>query len=203
MHCTFGQLPDQPCLNRSKQQISALCLFSCSRNVIQDPFYLRTREVCVDYKSCLLSEFLGQSFFFQRVAIFGCSSALPHNGMINWLSCILIPHNRSLSLVRNSDCRNIFCRRSDYTHCLNRNTKLTCPDLICVMLYPARLWEILGEFPLCHTAHFPFFIKKNTPVTRRSCIQSHYIFCHVLFLLFGVPTPCFLSKPPSFGDLIL
>ena len=91
-----------------------------------------------------------------------------------------------LTLVCDTDCCDIFCFCIDHIHCFYRNTKHTCPDLICIMFYPARFWEILCEFSLCHTAHLTFLIKQNTSVTGSSCIQCHYIFCHIHFLLISL-----------------
>jgi len=103
--------------------------------------------------------------------------------MMYRFSCFFIPDDCCFTLICDTDRCNIFCLCIDHIHCFYRNTKHTCPDLICIMLYPARFWEILCEFSLCHTTHLTFLIKQNTSVTGSSCIQCHYIFCHIHFLL--------------------
>ena len=184
MDSTFCQFPDQPCLHGSKQKLAFLSSFSCSRHIVQNPLDLRCRKISIDHKTCFLPEFFRQSFFHKRITVFRCPPALPDNCMIDRFPRILIPDNGGLSLIGNTDCRNIICCSGNHIHCFDSHSKLACPDLIRVVLHPARLWKILAEFPLSHAAHFSPLIKQDTPVACGSRIQRHYIFSHIQFLLF-------------------
>ena len=39
------------------------------------------------------------------------------------------------------------------------------------MFHPARLWEVLCKFPLCHAAHLTFLVEQDTSVACGSSIQ--------------------------------
>ena len=125
-------------------------------------------------------------FFLQTVTILRSSAALPYDCMMDRLSCLFVPDDGCLSLVRNTDCCNVLCFCPNHVHCFNGYTKHTCPDLICIMFNPARFREILCEFPLCNAAHFSFFIEQDTSVTCCSRIQCHYILSHTLFSSFKI-----------------
>ena len=159
MNRPFGQFPNQPGLHGSKQQFAPICPFSGSFHMIQDPLHLRTGKIGIDHKTCFLLKHLGKTFFFQAVTIFRSPPALPDNRIVYRFSGIFIPHDRSFSLVGNSDCCNIRCRSMDLVHCLSCNGKLCGPDFPRIMLHPAGLWKVLGKFLLCHAADFPFFIE--------------------------------------------
>ena len=94
------------------------------------------------------------------------------------LSGILIPDDRCLTLVRDTDGRDIRCGGADHIHCLYSNPQHTCPYLVCIVLYPARLREILGKLPLSYAAHFTLFVKQDTSVAGCPRVECHYILCH-------------------------
>ena len=112
--------------------------------------------------------------------------------MIDRFSRIFIPHNGGLTLIGDTDCRDVLCGSSDPAHRLHGYTKHACPDLVCIMLYPARLWKILFEFSLRHAAHGSLLVKQDTTIAGRARIQCHYILCHNILLLFD---PCIVLLP--------
>ena len=178
MDSSSCQLPDQPCFNSTEQKLSPLCPLSGTFHIIQDPFHLGCGKISINDKSCFLTEFLLQTFFLQAVTVFCCSSALPHDGMIHRLTGIFVPDDGCLSLIRDTDRRDILCCGLNLIHCLSGNGKLSRPDLTCIVLHPARLRKMLDKFLLCHTADLSVFVKQNTAVAGRSGIQRHNIFCH-------------------------
>ena len=56
MNGALRQLPDEPGFHRSKEQVPVLGTLSGSRYIVQDPFYLGSREISVDYQSCFFPE---------------------------------------------------------------------------------------------------------------------------------------------------
>ncbi len=178
MNLALRQLPDQPGFHCTKKKFTLFGTFPNSIHIVQNPFQLRTGEISINYQPRLLPKRFHQPFFFQCIAVFRCTAALPYNRMINRLTCVLIPYNRCFTLVGDTDCSNIRSGGTNFVHCLHGYTKLGGPDLICIMLYPARFWKILRKFFLCHAAHLTLFIKKNTTVTGGSCVECHYILCH-------------------------
>ena len=172
------QLPDEPGLHGSKEQLAALCPLSGALHMIQNPFDLSSRKIGVDHQPGFLAEFFSQPLFLQGIAILRRPAALPDDGAVHRLAGIFIPDNGRLPLVRDADGRDIFCRRPDPAHGLHSHAQHTGPDLVCVMLHPARLRKILAEFPLGRAAHLPLFIEQNTAVAGRPRVQRHYILFH-------------------------
>ena len=94
------------------------------------------------------------------------------------LSGILIPDDRCLTLVCDTDRRDVLCGGTDHVHRLYSNPQHTCPDLVCIVLYPARLREVLGKLSLRYTAHLTFFVEQDTSVAGCPRVECHYILCH-------------------------
>ena len=183
MNAALGQLPDQPCLNGTEQELTLLGSFSYTLYVIEDPLYLRSGEVRVDDETGLLSELVGEALLLQAVTVLGGSAALPYDRMIYRLAGRLIPYDGGLSLVGDTNTCDILCGCTDLVDRLDGYTEHARPDLLCIMLYPARLREVLCELTLCYAAHLTLLVEQDTPVTRRSRIQRHYILSHTFFLL--------------------
>ena len=114
----------------------------------------------------------------------GCSAALPDNCVIDRLACCTVPYDNCFSLVCDADGSNILIGGTNILHCLARDRKLCLPDLVCVMLNPARLREILCEFLLRNAADLTLFIEKDAAVAGRTCIKCHYVLCHKNTLLY-------------------
>ena len=159
MYCAFRQFPDQPGLYCTKEQFSALGTFSCFRNVVENPADLCSGEISIKYKAGFLTELFCQSFFLQRIAEFSSTTTLPDDCVADRIAGIFIPYDRCLALVRDTDCSDVrrFC--ADDVHSLHSNSEHACPDLVRIVLNPARFRKMLCEFSLCDAADFPFFIK--------------------------------------------
>ena len=114
--------------------------------------------------------------------------------MIDRLACMFIPDDRRLSLIRNSDRRNIRGFRADLAHRLYRHTKLTGPYLIRIVLHPARLRKYLLELPLRHAADLALCVKKDTAIACRPGIQRHNVLFH--------PIPPSFSSDYKMHDLL-
>ena len=56
MYFSSGQIPDQPCINRSKQQISGVCFLSCIFDMIEDPCNLGSGKIRIRQKPCLFRD---------------------------------------------------------------------------------------------------------------------------------------------------
>ena len=127
--------------------------------MIQYPLDLRPGKIGVNDQSCLLPEKLRKALVFQRIAELGRPPALPYDRMIYGLSCILIPYDHRLSLIRDADCGNILGINADLIHRLNRYPQLGGPYLVRIMLHPSWFRKILGKFLLCHAAYLSLFIE--------------------------------------------
>ena len=119
VNAALGQIPDQPAVHGSKKQFSTFCLLSGSLYVIQDPFNLTSGEVRVRNQTGTVCDKSFQPVFFQTLNTISGPSALPYNGIVNRLPCLLIPHNCGFSLICNSDCSNIAVMRPNFPHCFH------------------------------------------------------------------------------------
>ena len=178
-----GQLPDEPGLHRAEQQPPGLGLFPRTGHVVQDPFQFGGGEVCVNDQTRLCPEGLGQAPRLEFVAVGAGAAALPDDGMIDRLPGLPVPDDGGLALVRDADSRDVRRAGPDLVHGRERHAQLRGPDLVCVMLHPARLREILGELFLSHAAHLARLVEQDAAVRGRPGIQRHdIVHIHVPFL---------------------
>ena len=159
MNFPFCQFPDQPGIYCSKEKFPILRTLSGTFYMIQDPFQFRSGKIGVRNQTGFLSNQLWHAVFFHLLNHISCSATLPYNCRINRLSCLLIPHNRSLSLIRDSDSVNILCIYTDLTHGFCSHWNLGGPDFLRIMFHPAWLRVILFVLFLCYAAHISLFIK--------------------------------------------
>ena len=68
MHRTLGELPDQPGLHRSEQQLALLCKLSRTLNIIENPLDLRRGKIRVNDQSRLLTVCLLETLRLQCLA---------------------------------------------------------------------------------------------------------------------------------------
>ncbi len=173
MDLAAGQLPDEPRLHRSEQQLPRLRLLPGTGHIVQDPFQLGGREIGVDDQTRLFPEFLGQPPGLQLIAVGAGAAALPDDGMVNGLPRVPVPHDGGLALVGDADRRDVRCAGTYLIHGGKRHAQLGGPDLVGIVLHPAGFREILSKLLLRHTAHFPFFVEKDAAVRCGPGIQRH------------------------------
>ena len=159
MHRTLGELPDQPGLHRSEQQLALLCKLSRTLDIIENPLDLRRGKIRINDQSRLLTVRLLKSLRLQCIRNVRCSAALPHDRIVDRFSRLFVPDNRRLTLVGDTDRRNIRRRRTDHVHRLDRHAKHCRPDLIGIMLHPARIRKKLPELFLCHRTDLSLLVK--------------------------------------------
>ena len=173
MDLAAGQLPDEPRLHRSEQQLPRLRLLPGTGHIVQDPFQLGGREIGVDDQTRLFPEFLGQPPGLQLIAVGAGAAALPDDGMVNGLPRVPVPHDGGLALVGDANRRDVRCAGTYLIHGGKRHAQLGGPDLVGIVLHPAGFREILSKLLLRHTAHFPFFVEKDAAVRCGPGIQRH------------------------------
>ena len=186
MHLAAGQLPDQPGLHGAKHQLPGLGLFPRAFHIVQDPLQLGGGEVGINNQSGLFPNHLGVAFGFQLVAVFAGAAALPHNSVIDRLTGVAVPHDGGLALVGDADSGNILGSGTDLVHGRERYAQLGSPNLVGIMLDPARLGEILGKFFLGHAANFAVVVKQDAAVRGRSGVKRHNVLFHKALPLAGI-----------------
>ena len=183
MLCAFGQLPQQPGIHRSKQQLTAFCTLLRTLYMIQYPTNLAGREIRIQKQSGLFTNHCLLSFLLQLLAIIICLPGLPDDGKINRLTAFLIPDNRSLSLIGNTDSRHLCILHTGFCQYLKHNTDGAGPYIICILFHPARVRIKIFQLLLRYAYNIAGFIKQNGAGTCRSLINRHDIGCHICFLL--------------------
>ena len=179
-YASLCQLVDKPGVNCTEAKLACLRSFTNALYVVEDPAKLRAGEIRVENKTCFVIcgvcdiRILSDKLFLH---ISG-SAALPYDCVIYRLSCLSVPYDCCLALVRDADRCNVFRLCIDFLHCLTGYGELSLPDFVCIMLYPAGLREELCELFLSDRAHLAFFIEEDTSVTGSTRIKCHYIFCH-------------------------
>ncbi len=187
MHLSAGETPDEPGFNGAEQKFSVLRLAAGPVNIIQNPLELRGRKIGIDDQSGLLTELFCQPLGLQRVTVFTGAPTLPDNGRTNRLPRLLVPNHCGFPLIGDADGGNVVCTHAQLIHRRQGHAQLCGPDFISIMLHPARFGKVLCKLLLCHTAHFPRFIKEDAAARGGTGIQCHNIFRHSFFL----PALCF------------
>ena len=79
--------------------------------------------------------------------------------MVDRLAGVAVPHDGGLALVGNADGGDILGGGTDLVHGREGHAQLGGPDLVGIMLDPARFWINLLKLFLRYTANISFFVK--------------------------------------------
>ena len=139
------ELPDEPGVDRPEQQMALLGVFLRAGYVVENPPDLRRGEVRVDDETGLLAELLIETAATQCRADVRGTPALPHDGVVHGLAGALVPHNRRLALVGDSDGSQGIGVDTAVLQRLPHGCKGRCPDLLGVVLDPAGLRIMLRK----------------------------------------------------------
>ena len=158
MDSALCKFPDKPCFNRSEKKPSGFRLFSCPRNMIENPFQFGCAEIRIDQKPGLFPDFLAVSLCLEAVAVFCGSPALPYDCIVNGQSGFLVPYHGGFALVCDADGLYVFVRAVYFEDCFLGNSHLRRPDFHGIVFHPARLRVNLRKFLLCRAYDVAFFI---------------------------------------------
>ena len=151
--------------------------------MVEQPLDLRRGKVGVDVQSRFLGHKLAHAPLFAKgIRDVRRAAALPDDGVVDGLARRAIPKNRRLALVRDADRRDR-AAKARFAQGLRGNGALALPDLVRVVLDPAGLRKVLGEFALRDAAHFAALIEENAAIGSRAGVQGHDVFCHEYVLL--------------------
>ncbi len=184
MNLTAGQLPDNPAVDSTKQQLACFRPLACTRYVFQNPVQLGTGEISIQNQACLFTEHIGIATDFQQITVFRGTTALPDNRLADRTTGVLVPNYGSFALVRNTDAGNISRSNIQLAHCLVHQAYLGSPDFLGIVLHPACLRIILRKLLLCYAADLSLLVKQNTTAAGSSQIQCHDIFIFHAFTTF-------------------
>ena len=182
------QLPQQPGIHRTKQQLSFFRAFLSTLYMIQYPADFACGEIRIQKQTGFLTNHFLQSFLLQLLAIGVRLPGLPDDRKINRLTAFLIPDNRRLPLIGNADGSYLCILYTGFCQYLKHNTNRACPYVVCILFHPAGVRIIIFQLLLCYSHNIAGFIKQNGTGTCRPLIDRHNIGCHISLLLRYFPT---------------
>ena len=159
MNLATGQLPDNPAVNSTEQQLACFRTLTCMRYVFQNPVQLSTGKIRIQNQACLFTEHIGVATDFQQITVFRSTTALPDNRLADRTTGVLVPNYCGFALVCNTDAGNISRSNIQLAHCLVHQAYLGSPDFLGIVLHPACLRIILRKLLLCYAADFSLLIK--------------------------------------------
>ena len=170
MSLTTGQLPDQPGINSTENQIASLRASLGALNMVENPSNLGTGEVSIDGQTSLVFELLSESLSLQAICNVSGLTGLPNNCVIYWTTSILIPNYSGLTLVGDTHGSDVASLQTTLLQSALHYFTHGAPDLICIMLNPTRLREVLSKLLLCNAYNLGVLIKDDCPVGSGTCI---------------------------------
>ena len=135
MQSAACQLPYQPRIQRSGQQLPLFDLLTHLRHVVHDPLQLRGGEIAVHDQPGALLDIL-PVLLCQCVRRGGGAAILPHDGGIYRFAGIPVPHQTRLSLIGKADAADLLPADTGVPHGLLRRFQQTVKDLLRDVLAP-------------------------------------------------------------------
>ena len=172
MDFAAGELPDQPAVYGAEAQFAGLGLFAGAGHVVQDPFDLGAREVGVNDETRLFANLVYQAAALELVAEGRCAPVLPYDGIVHGGARFGVPYNGGFPLVGNADGCDVLAVDANLGDGLGNDGGLGRPDFHRVVLYPARLREVLGEFLLGHGTDVSVVVEDDGSGGTGSLIQG-------------------------------
>ncbi len=114
---------------------------------------------------------LGMPGVSEFIAEGGCTAVLPDDGVVDGLTGLTIPDDCRLALIGDSDSGDVCAVDVHLGHGLGRDTGLTRPDLVRIVLDPAALREDLPELLLSHRANLAILIDDQRAGTGGALIE--------------------------------
>ena len=99
MLLTSRKLPDKPCIDGTHQDIALFGTLPYALDIVQDPFYTASAEICIGNKSRTFLDGSLITFVYEFLTEGGTATALSHHCRIDRLSGIIIPQHDCLALV--------------------------------------------------------------------------------------------------------
>ena len=175
MHHAFGQIPDQPAVDRPETQPSFLGPLPGARHVVENPFHFRGAEIRVDQQARLLTDHVGQALAPEFVAERRGPAVLPDDGVVDRLARDSIPDDGRLALVADADAADLEIGVPERGDGLGHDGRLRRPDFDGLLFYPARLGEILRKFFLTGYHDVAFVVEDDGAGAGRSLVEGEDI----------------------------
>ena len=175
---TAGEVPDEPGVDGTEEELAFVSKFLCFRDVVQDPADLGGGEIGVDNQAGLFFDHLRVAFRLQLLCVVSGTAALPDNGVVDGTAGLFVPEDGGFALVGDTDCGDVFRVDISLTEDGGNTLKLRHKDVFRSVLDPACMGIDLLEFSLGFCDDLAIGVKNDRSGTGSTLIQSHNIFGH-------------------------
>ena len=148
MHLAARQPPQQEALDRARGQRALVGGGAAARHVLQDPGDLGAGEIGIEQQAGLVRHHLLVPGLLQVTAEPGGTAVLPDDGVVHRLAGRAIPHHGRLALVGDADAGQVRRLEPRLGERAAADLDSGAPDLLRIVLDPARLGKDLGQFLL-------------------------------------------------------
>src|SRR5690242_18298111 len=162
MRAIAGELPHEPGVDGAERELAALGARARAGNVVEQPGELGAAEVRVDDEAGALAHQALGARRAQLLAERRRAPVLPDDRAMQRLAALAIPEKRGLALVRDAHGRELLERQVRFAHRFARRIALRAVDLARVVLDPAGLRIVLGEFALRARHGAAFFVEDDS-----------------------------------------
>ena len=145
-----GQVPHQPRVGVAEQQVTGLGLLAGTLDVVQDPLDLGAGEVARQGQPGEVPEALLTAVLGQLVHDLLGAGVLPHDRVVDGLSGVLVPHHGGLALVGDAHGGEVLAGQLGLGERVRHAAAGVAPDLLGIVLHPARTGEDLLVLELAH-----------------------------------------------------
>ncbi len=167
-----GQLPDDPGVDVSKEQIARFGPFPRARDIVQNPTNLRTGEVGGQWQPGRAEETFAVTGLFQLPADLVRAGVLPDDGIVDRFAGFPIPEEGRLPLIGDANGRDVLGRDAGLFQGCADHLLGALPDLQGIVLHPAAPREDLFVFLLIVGHDGSGVVEKNKTCAGRAGIHG-------------------------------
>ncbi len=148
MNRAAGQAPQQETFDRAGRERALLGRGAGASDMVEYPRDLGAREIGIEQQAGAIGEELLVTIFLQRGAAVGGTPVLPHDGVVDRLAGGAIPHDGCFALICDADAGQCLGIELGLGQRAATHFDRGRPDLLRIVLDPARLGEDLRQFLL-------------------------------------------------------
>ena len=172
MRRAAGEIPDQPCVDVAEGELAALGPLARALDVVEDPGHLRAPEVRIEQQPGPLADVRLEALRLELLAERRGPPVLPDDRVVDRLSGLAIPDQRRLALVGDPDRREVTGGDPGVAQRALRRLELRAPDVLRVVLDPARLRKVLRKLALIEPADRAVLVEDDRARTGRALVGS-------------------------------
>jgi len=172
MHPTAGEPPQKETIHRAEGQRPAFRRSARARHVVEQPGELGGGEIGVGEQARALGQQRLHTLGAQPGAMLGGATVLPDDGAMHAVTARAVPEQHGLALVGDADAGDARGRRARPGQRTAQRGQGAAPDVLGVVLDPARGREVLRQFLLRRGARAQRGIEGDAARARRALVEG-------------------------------